>query len=108
MSSVSTLFKLAELRAKTDRELVWVIDRELELGLRFALLAEQTETANGLGPARGSHVRAEAAYAEAAKLLPRVDDPGERRRLERKLKHLRDALGRRSAPHEARVQLAYS
>jgi len=62
---------------------------------------------DGRGAAELAHRMAEAAYADAAKLLAVVDDLGERRRLGRKLKHLRDALDRGSAPCQMRVQTAY-
>ena len=70
MNSTLEVFKLAELRAKTDRELVAIIDTELELGLRFA----------------PGHLRAKIAYANARNLLPKVEDLTQRRRLEAKLK----------------------
>jgi hypothetical protein len=70
MNSTLEVFKLAELRAKTDRELVAIIDAELELGLRFA----------------PGHLRAEIAYTNARNLLPKVEDLTQRRRLEAKLK----------------------
>ena len=79
MNSMARVSKLAELRARTDRELVNVIENEVELGLHLAL-----------------------------KLLPKVEDRSERRRLERKLKQIREALDRESVPSESRVQAAYS
>jgi hypothetical protein len=36
MSATAQLSKLAELRAKTDRDLVSIIDHALEVGLRLA------------------------------------------------------------------------
>jgi hypothetical protein len=59
MSGTVEISKLAELRAKTDRDLVRIIDT--------------------------------ATHAEALKLLPKVEDVTERRRLEAKLK--RQAAG---------------
>jgi len=83
MSSASVYSKLAELRAKTDHELVRLIDDQLNLGFRVALTA----------PATAAKV-----YAEARKLTDKVEDPGERRRLESKLSQLRETLDGLSAP----------
>jgi|ERR1700691_454179 hypothetical protein len=84
MNRTIEIFKLAELRAKTDRELVGIIDAELELGLRFV----------------PGHLRAEIAYANARKLLPKVEDLTQRRRLEVKLnRQPQDRAGaQRTAP----------
>jgi hypothetical protein len=79
MQTTVNLSKLAELRVKTDRDLVRVIDHELELGLR-------------------SNVPAEKARAEALKLLPAVEDLMEWHRLERKLEQLEGAPQRLSRP----------
>ena len=83
MSSVSIYSKLAELRAKTDQELVSLIDEELNLGFRVALTA----------PATAAKV-----YAEAQQLTQKVEDPGQRGKLENKLKLLGQTLDSRSAP----------
>jgi hypothetical protein len=84
--------KLEILRAKTDRELVAMISRQLERGLRLAAI--------GYGP-RGE---AEKAYTESVLLLPRVYSlaEAERRRLESKLEELRQALAQR--PTSGRVR----
>jgi hypothetical protein len=79
MDATITVSKLAELRVRTDRDLVRVIDHELDLGLH-------------------SHIPADKAWAEASKLLPAVEDLRERRRLEKKLEQLEDALQRLSSP----------
>jgi len=94
MSSTLEIFKLAELRVKTDRELVRIINNELELGLRLALIVESsTGDFDSTEP-----LLAEKAYAVALKLLPMVEDPSERRRLEQKLKQLREAQDRPCTP----------
>ena len=93
MSSATVHSKLAELRAKTDQELVRLIDDQLNLGFRVAL----TE------PATAAKV-----YAEARKLTDKVEDPGERRRLESKLSQLRQTLDGLSAPDILRVLAACS
>ena len=92
MSATLELSKLAELRAKTDQELVKVIDNDLERGLHSALMTEGTRSASDSVSALQPHIRAETAYAEALKLLPMVDCHSERRRLEKKLRQLRETL----------------
>ncbi len=79
MESTVNMSKLAELRVRTDRDLVRIIDQELELGL-------------------GSHILAENAWAEALKLLPAVEDLRERWRLEKKLMQLEYASRGLSRP----------
>ena len=79
--------KLVELRAKTDRELVILIQSTLEDGLR-------------------SHGEAERAYSEVRALLPTVRDvtEAERRRLELKLARLRGLLDERPMRAPAQAQ----
>jgi hypothetical protein len=79
MTSTINLSKLAEIRMRTDRDLVRIIDHELELGLH-------------------SQISAAKAWAAASKLLPAVEDLAERRRLEKKLAQLEGALSRPSSP----------
>jgi hypothetical protein len=83
--------KLAELRAKTDRQLVSLIRNRLDDGFR-------------------SRSEAERAYSEVLVLLPTVRDvsEAERRRLESRLARLRELLDERPAPAVARVQAACS
>ena len=69
--STLQLSKLAELRAKTDRELVGLIHRLIVEGTRYA-------------------------QQEALKLLPAVDDSLARMLLEGKLRQLREALDKPS------------
>ena len=82
-------FKLAQLRAKTDRELVILIRSTLEEGLR-------------------SRGEAERAYSEVRALLPTVCDvtEAERRCLESKLARLRGFLDERPMRSMARLQTA--
>ena len=96
MNSASTWFKLAQLRLKTDQEIAQIIDNSLESAL------------NLLDSAEPQCVRAEKACAEALKLLPKVEDPRERRRLEKKLVWVRESLERLSTADESRVTVAYS
>ncbi|HUJ22497.1 MAG TPA: hypothetical protein VLX58_13280 [Bryobacteraceae bacterium] len=77
--------KLAELRAKTDQELVKIIDDRLDLELR---MASRIQVQSGAAKSR-----AEKSCREVSKLLSKVEDPEERRRLHQKFARLREALG---------------
>ena len=88
----SKMTKLAELRARTDRQLIQIINNELERGLHLALLAAEAESAYHFGVTELHDAEAEKVCAYALSLLPRVDDTNERRRLESKLLRLRAAL----------------
>ena len=98
MSGTAERSKLAELRVKTDQQLAEIIDSVLELGLHFARLAEGTKSANSFDAGPPAYVSADKAWSEALTLLPKVDDLTERRRLERKLKQLREALDQAPTP----------
>lgn len=80
--------KLEELRARTDRELLILIRRELDRTLAVADVAAT----------KGSplHVQAEEAYETVMTLLPKVTglSSDERRELNIRLKELRVALDR--------------
>ena len=95
MNSASIGSKLAQLRLKTDQELAQIIDNSLESALKL------------LDSGEPQSVRAEKAYAEAVKLLPKVEDPRERRRLKNKLVWVRENLERLSTADESRVTVAY-
>jgi len=88
------LSKLAQLRSKTNRQLIAVISNRLDAGRDHAR--------------RGHYVQAEKAYDEARVLLPRVDNLTqiERQRLESKLARLGATLEQRSAGTGAQVQTA--
>jgi hypothetical protein len=86
MSTTAQLSKLAALRTKTDRDLVSIIDNALQVGLLLA--ANETD----LDPAGALHRRAADIYADTVMLVEKVENVGERRRLEEKLKWLRHAL----------------
>jgi hypothetical protein len=77
---MTTNFKLEQLRARTDRELIALIDRELARALETARAASRR------------WANAEKVGDEARHLLPKVYNLGERLRLESKLKELREAL----------------
>jgi len=81
--------KLAELRAKTDRQLVILIRNTLDEGLR-------------------SRSEAERAYSEVRALLPTVRNvtEAERRHLESRLARLRQLLDERPMRAMARAQAA--
>lgn len=97
--------KLAELRAKTDRQLTTLIGSSIERGLAFTRLLGDRKSMNGW-----AYARAEAAYAEACLLLPWVYDASrlERRRLEMKLALLREILDELCARPEGQVRTACS
>ena len=84
MTVISKLSKLAELRARTDRDLVRILASTLELGIRFA-----SPFLGSDGPLRA---RAERIYANAEALVPTIEDAAQRRRLENKLAQLREFL----------------
>jgi hypothetical protein len=95
MSATAQLSKLAELRAKTDRELATIIRNALELGL---LLAYTEPDADPTGVLRH---RAADIYADTVLLVEKVENVREQRRLEEKLRQLHNALDR-----QVRVQMA--
>jgi hypothetical protein len=85
MTDVSQFSKLAELRRKTDQELVGLLSDGLELAFDLLSAADSAK----------SYAEAEDVHAEISKLLHKVDDAIERRRLEQQLGELRAALDRR-------------
>jgi hypothetical protein len=89
MSATAQPSKLAELRAKTDRDLVSIIDNAVELGLLLA--ANEFD----VDPAGVLHRRAADIYANAVMLAEKVENVREQRRLEEKLRQLRKRLDRR-------------
>ena len=91
MSATAQLSKLAELRAKTDQDLVSIIDHVLEVGLLLGATNMPVDSAEPL------HGRAEGMYANTLTLLPKVEDVSERRRLEGRLNQLRERLDQRQA-----------
>ena len=83
---MAQMSKLAELRAKTDRELVCLVGNSLEIGLQCARAAAD-------GPTR-LRAKAEDICAKALILLPRIENLSERRRLEKKVTELQAVLER--------------
>jgi len=95
MSSAPTPSKLDQLRAKTDQELAQIIDHRLESAL------------NLLDSPEPQRVRAEEAYVEAVKLLPKVEDQRVGRRLRIKLVQVRENLEHLQAAGGSRAHAAY-
>jgi hypothetical protein len=89
MSATPQLSKLAELRARTDRDLVSIIDNALEVGLLLAANEPDVDPEGVL------HRRAADIYAETVMLVEKVENVRERRRLEDRIKQLRESLERR-------------
>jgi hypothetical protein len=83
MSSES---KLVELRRKTDRDLLILVQRELDRGLTLAGVAATKESP--------LYEQGEKAYRKVKVLLPRISglDRDQYREFESKLKELRGAL----------------
>jgi hypothetical protein len=86
MTSTVEIGKLAQLREKTDRDLVKVIRKELERGLILASVATTRQSP--------LYSRAEMLHGEAAALLAKVYglSEAERTALEGRLLELRKAL----------------
>ena len=91
MSRTFQSSKLAELRQKTDRQLLIVIQNELERGLMLADVAASKEST--------LYARAVRACEKAEALLPKIHgvSTDERRQLELQLRDLRAALDRVSS-----------
>jgi hypothetical protein len=89
---MDVLSRFDELRIKTDRQLLQLVDDTLARGIREA--GEALMTAEALGFAQACHFRAKAAYAEAFSLIPLLgaipDD--ERRQRPARLERLREML----------------
>jgi hypothetical protein len=78
--------KVAQLRARTDRDLLLLVERDLDRGLALAYVAASKQSP--------LYAKAQTAYGSAMRLLPRIIDASgcERRRCEAKLHDLRTAL----------------
>lgn len=94
MSINPELATLAGLRAKTDQQLIRLVDSGLERALRLV----STSSAKDYDGAEQLRAKAEKACADAAKLLPKIYALSEleRQRLEARLRELRAALDRLS------------
>ena len=91
------LSKFDELRSKTQKELVQIINHGLDLGIRHARQA--LESADTSVVAEECCVRAKTSYVEVSRLIPLVVNipADERRRLESRLEHLEGMLKSLSA-----------
>ena len=89
--------KVTELRAKTDRDLVTLVKRELDRALAMAMSGAAASL---------SLSRAEAGYARAKALLPVIDGARERVSLATRLNELRAALDSAAAPPRPRAMAA--
>lgn len=99
MDSAARVSKLAELRAKTDRELAKIIDNQLQRAMHLARAAEAQKPANDPDSVKPLGVQAEEICAGAMRLLTLVEDPHNRRQLETKYNSIRQRL---SGPADAR------
>ncbi len=99
MDTRPEIYKLNQLRSKTDRQLTQLILHRLDQGLRSAAQSPWNET-DGL-------MAADQAYNEVCSWLPMVSDipRSDRHKIETKLEQLRDILEDAVAP---RVQTACS
>jgi len=79
MMNLSESRKLETLRSKTDRQLVALIERKLDAGMRCASMGGEFR------------MRAERTYADARLLVPWTSG-ADRRRLELKMQQLRECL----------------
>jgi len=68
-----------------------IIDNALEVGLLLAANEGDVDSAGA------PHRKAAGIYADSVMLVEKVDDVGERRRLEEKLRRLRESLEQRQA-----------
>jgi hypothetical protein len=86
MGAVLDFAKLAELHARTDADLISILNADLERGLALANVAASKRSV--------FRSEAESVYARAKLLLPRLSEISERDNatLERKLKELGMAL----------------
>jgi hypothetical protein len=92
MCTTFEVAKFARLRAKTDRQLVGIIERDLDHGLR---LSRNTDAAfDGNRNSAECRLQVQQAVAEAIQLLPLVYglSQADRYRLEAKVQQLRDSL----------------
>jgi|SRR6266481_2529096 len=88
------LSKLAELRAKTDRQLVALINRRLDAGLGSALQLMEMDPRDSWSTLEETRAHAEKAYEEALLWIPTVSGLSHTSlaRLRRRLAQLRDLL----------------
>ena len=83
--------KLSELRAKTDQQLLNLIDSTLDVGLNFAVLAEVEANTGDRAYSEQSLGLADQALVEVQRLLPALNEE-HRRELDPKVNELRAVL----------------
>jgi len=100
---MAELSKFDELRIKTGRQLVELVNNELDLGIREARQA--LRSADNGAFAEDHYVKAKRAHAEASRLIPLVDEISEdqRGRWEARLERLREMLEGLSALGSTRI-----
>jgi hypothetical protein len=87
---MAELTKFDELRTKTERELVPLLNNELDLGVREA---RQALSAGTWACAEGHYFRAQRVYARVLRLIPLIDEiPLDQRGPGERLEHLREML----------------
>ena len=86
------LSKFDELRLKTDRQLIQLLNSELDLGICYAHQA--LKSADNRAIAKNHHIAAKRAYAEVSRLIFLADEiaQDERHGLDSKLERLREML----------------
>jgi hypothetical protein len=91
--------KLAQLRARTDRQLVELISARLDHGFSYSRVLATRESQGDWAALREFHQRAENAWCEAHRLLPALDGAAENDRtaLLRRAEVLREELDRFTA-----------
>ncbi len=96
MSSVPQVLKLAELRAKTDRQLHWLVYKTLERGRVVAKMAGAQFALGNRPGAERLRTQAERAYREAGMFMQVMNglSPLQRTLLERRRRALRERLDR--------------
>jgi len=99
--------KMLELRAKTDQQLVSLIDNRLDRGLAFARVLENDESRRNWASMEHFLMHAERALSDASAWIPLLTAAKhpEHGRLAFKLAQLRDVLDRVATPR-VRVRAA--
>jgi hypothetical protein len=94
---MAELSKFDELRSKTDRELVQIINNALDIGIRQARQA--LKSGDTWEVVERCCLRAKTSYVEVFRLIPLVVEitAEERRKVESQLEHLNNMLGSLSA-----------
>ena len=84
--------KLAELRAKTDQQLLEVTDIHLSRGLAYVRQMAEAERHGFFQVAEKCRDLASHEYAEAERLQELLDTPGKTGRLDARFRQLRESL----------------